>query len=74
MPFHYRIVALRKNFENVRLENRTNDPDSTKNPPLFFAYLIRGSPDKPNRSGREDCDVSHYSIMAQNPPQHRVRW
>src|SRR5215471_4537167 len=73
VPFHYRIM-LRKNFESIRLENHTNDPDSTQNPPLLFAYLIRGSPDRPNQSGREDCNVSHYSFMAQNPRQHRVRW
>ena len=28
--FDYRIVALRKNFENIRLEDRTNDPDPAK--------------------------------------------
>ena len=35
VPLHYRIMALRKNFENVRLENHTNDPDSTQNLPCF---------------------------------------
>lgn len=25
--FDYRIVALRKNFENIRMEDHTNDPD-----------------------------------------------
>ena len=28
--FDYRIVALRKNFENIRLEDRSNDPDPAK--------------------------------------------
>jgi hypothetical protein len=30
VPFSYRIVALRKNYENVRLADHTNDPDPRK--------------------------------------------
>lgn len=30
VAFDYRIVALRKNFENIRLEDHTKDPDPAK--------------------------------------------
>ena len=30
IEFSYRIVALRKNYENIRLEDHTNDPDPMK--------------------------------------------
>jgi len=30
VPFSYRIVALRRNYENVRLEDHSNDPDPGK--------------------------------------------
>lgn len=30
VSFNYRIVALRKNFENIRLADHTNDPDPLK--------------------------------------------
>jgi hypothetical protein len=30
VPFSYRIVALRKNYEDIRLEDHTNDPDPMK--------------------------------------------
>jgi hypothetical protein len=30
IEFSYRIVALRKNFENIRMADHTNDPDPTK--------------------------------------------
>jgi len=30
VSFHYRIMALRKNYENVRFQDHTNDPDPTK--------------------------------------------
>ena len=38
--FDYRIVALRKNFESIRLADHTNDPDPLKGlrqgPPTHF--------------------------------------
>jgi hypothetical protein len=38
--FDYRIVALRKNFENIRMADHTNDPDPLKmmkqGPPIQF--------------------------------------
>ena len=30
VSFDYRIIALRKNYENIRLEDHTNDPDPMK--------------------------------------------
>jgi hypothetical protein len=30
IPFDYRIVALRRNFENIRMADHTNDPDPLK--------------------------------------------
>jgi hypothetical protein len=42
VSFGYRIMALRKNFENIRLEDHTKDPDPAK----FMEAMKQGAPAK----------------------------
>jgi hypothetical protein len=64
--FDYRVLAIRKNYENVRFEDHTNDPDPAK----FFKarnQVARGSNTKRDMKPLHQKTVPAVHSLAQKP-------